>query len=114
MLAGSPAIEPATDAAPDLVLLPGFVDLQVNGIDDVDVATADGDDWTRLDRLLVQQGVTSWCPTLVTMPLDRYAAPLQRIAEAIDRPAGWSADDRRRAPGRPVPGRRPPAPTGPS
>ena len=70
-----------------MVLLPGFVDLQVNGIDDTDVATADGDDWTRLDGLLVQQGVTSWCPTLITMPLDRYAAPLQRIATAIDRPA---------------------------
>ena len=81
------AIEAATVPAPDLVLVPGFVDLQVNGIDDVDVATAEGDAWTRLDRLLVQQGVTTWCPTLVTMPLDRYAAPLERIAEAIARPA---------------------------
>ena len=29
--------------------VPGFVDLQVNGIDDVDVAEAAGDDWDRLD-----------------------------------------------------------------
>jgi N-acetylglucosamine-6-phosphate deacetylase len=79
-------IEPASTATPDLVLLPGFVDLQVNGIDDVDVATADGDDWARLDALLLAQGVTSWCPTLITMPLDRYEAPLRRIAAAIDRP----------------------------
>jgi N-acetylglucosamine-6-phosphate deacetylase len=80
------AIEPSAAPAPDLVLLPGFVDLQVNGIDDVDVATADGDDWARLDHLLVAQGVTSWCPTLITMPLHRYAAPLGRIAAAIARP----------------------------
>jgi N-acetylglucosamine-6-phosphate deacetylase len=72
---------------PDRVLAPGFVDLQVNGIDDVDVARADGPDWDRLDQLLLAQGVTAWCPTLVTAPLGWYAAPLQRIRDAIDRPA---------------------------
>ena len=69
-------------------LVPGFVDLQVNGIDTVDVATARGDEWDTLDRLLLAQGVTTWCPTLITMPLDRFAAPLARIAEAMARPAG--------------------------
>lgn len=82
------AIESLPDAtsAPDIWLVPGFVDLQVNGIDDVDVATADGDDWDRLDSLLSAQGVTTWCPTLVTMPLATYDAPLARIAAAIGRP----------------------------
>lgn len=68
-------------------LVPGFVDLQVNGIDTVDVTTARDGDWDTLDRLLLAQGVTTWCPTLVTMPLDRFAAPLARIAEAMVRPA---------------------------
>ncbi len=68
-------------------LVPGFVDLQVNGIDDVDVAHARGADWDRLDQLLLAQGVTTWCPTLVTMPLDRYERPLRRIADAMARPA---------------------------
>ncbi len=81
------AVESAAGPVPDLTLVPGFVDLQVNGIDDVDISTADGNDWTRLDHLLLQQGVTSWCPTLVTMPLDGYGAPLGRIAAAMDRPA---------------------------
>jgi N-acetylglucosamine-6-phosphate deacetylase len=62
-----------------------LVDLQVNGIDDVDCATADGADWERLDRLLLAHGVTTWCPTLVTMPLVRYAEPLARIGAAIGR-----------------------------
>jgi N-acetylglucosamine-6-phosphate deacetylase len=79
-------VGPTTGAVPDRVLVPGLVDLQVNGIDDVDVATADGADWERLDGLLVAQGVTTWCPTLVTAPLDRYALPLARIAEAAARP----------------------------
>lgn len=72
-------------SAPTRRLVPGFVDLQVNGIDDIDVATADGNDWDRLDQLLLAQGVTSWCPTLVTSPLTAYARPLARIAEAARR-----------------------------
>ncbi len=63
-------------------LVPGFVDLQVNGLDDIDVSRADGRDWIRIGELLIEQGVTSWCPTLVTAPLSRYDQPLRRIAEA--------------------------------
>ena len=74
--------------APERTLVPGFVDLQVNGIDDVDVATADGDDWDRLDALLAAQGTTTWCPTLVSAPLDSYRGPLARIGAAAARADG--------------------------
>ena len=80
------AIEAVATTRSDRVLVPGFVDLQVNGIDDVNVSTADGADWDRLDQLLLAQGVTTWCPTLVTMPLDRFERPLARLAEAMSRP----------------------------
>ncbi len=80
------AVAATTGAVPDRILAPGLVDVQVNGIDDVDVASAEGGDWERLDRFLLAQGVTTWCPTLVTAPLERYAAPLGRIAEAAARP----------------------------
>jgi N-acetylglucosamine-6-phosphate deacetylase len=79
------AIEPFGAAAPDRLLAPGFVDLQVNGIDDIDVATAGGDDWAVLDRHLLAQGVTTWCPTLITSRLTAYPAPLERIATAMAR-----------------------------
>ena len=79
------AVDAVTKGATDRTIVPGFVDLQVNGIGDVDVATADGSDWEQLDHLLLAQGVTTWCPTLVTMPLDRYARPLDRIAAAMAR-----------------------------
>jgi N-acetylglucosamine-6-phosphate deacetylase len=75
-------------SAPDRVLAPGFVDLQVNGHDDVNCATADGADWDRMDGLLVAQGVTAWCPTLVTAPLERFASPLERIGAAMTTRAG--------------------------
>lgn len=84
-------VRPTTGVAPDRVLCPGFVDLQVNGHDDVHCATAVGDAWERMDALLVAQGVTAWCPTLVTAPLDAFAQPLERIATAAARPL---ADDR--------------------
>jgi N-acetylglucosamine-6-phosphate deacetylase len=80
------AIEPAADALgpseSGRILVPGFVDLQVNGIDDVDVARAHGADWDRLDQLLLAQGVTSWCATLVTSPITAYGAALERIEQA--------------------------------
>src|SRR5262245_56598992 len=79
------AIEPTSGPVPDRTLAPGFVDLQVNGIGAVDVAAAEGGDWDELDRALLAQGVTTWCPTLVTAPLDSYAAPLERIAAAAIR-----------------------------
>lgn len=72
--------------APERVLCPGFVDLQVNGHADVDVATASGEDWDRIDQLLFDQGVTLWCPTITTAPLDFYPERLDRIAAAAARP----------------------------
>jgi N-acetylglucosamine-6-phosphate deacetylase len=72
------AVEPV-DAAPDQTLSPGFVDVQVNGVDDIDVASARDSDWDRLDALLERSGVTTWCPTLVTAPLDEMAARAARV-----------------------------------
>ncbi|HUQ38740.1 MAG TPA: amidohydrolase family protein [Acidimicrobiales bacterium] len=80
------ALRPARGAVPERTLVPGFVDLQVNGIGAIDVATADGGDWDELDQLLLAQGVTAWCPTLVTAPLERYGPALDRIAAATRRP----------------------------
>lgn len=86
------ALRPLADGAqPAWTLVPGFVDLQVNGIDDLDVAAARGDEWERFDRALIEQGVTAWCPTLVSAPLAAYAAPLTRIAAAAERPGARPA-----------------------
>lgn len=79
------AVVDATGPVDDVVVAPGFVDLQVNGVLDLDCATADGDEWDELGRLQAAAGVTAWLPTLVTMPLEDYAAPLARIAAAMAR-----------------------------
>lgn len=81
-------IRSATGPPDHHCLVPGLVDLQVNGHDDIDVAGADGADWDRLGQLLLDQGVTAWCPTLVTAELPATAAALARVAEAADRSEG--------------------------
>ncbi len=78
------AVEPCS--SPEFALVaPGFVDLQVNGHDDVDVATADDEGWHRLGRVLRAQGVTTWLPTLISAPTDvldaRIAALRPRLGE---------------------------------
>jgi N-acetylglucosamine-6-phosphate deacetylase len=77
-----------SDPTPARILAPGFIDLQVNGIGAIDVAVAANADWDELDARLLAQGVTTWCPTLVSAPLDRFSAPLERIATAAARSDG--------------------------
>jgi N-acetylglucosamine-6-phosphate deacetylase len=69
------------DAGPAL-LAPGFLDLQVNGVDDVDFFSADPDGWRRAGRAQLDEGVTAYCPTLVTAPIDEYGAALERARAA--------------------------------
>lgn len=68
------------------LLVPGLIDLQVNGIGPVDVAHAAIGEWPALDEALLSGGVTSWCPTIISQPLDAYRRPLDTIAEAAARP----------------------------
>jgi N-acetylglucosamine-6-phosphate deacetylase len=75
----------------DSLLVPGLLDLQVNGVGDVDLAVADEDGWRRAGDALLGSGTTGYCPTLVTAPLDTYAPALERLArvratQAVSRP----------------------------
>jgi N-acetylglucosamine-6-phosphate deacetylase len=68
----------------DVVLAPGFVDLQVNGIGAVDFWRATAAEWRAAGARLLAAGVTSYLPTLVSAPRDRYPDALARMAEARD------------------------------
>lgn len=73
-------IEPPNPAErPDVVvheISPGLIDWQVNGVGTDDVWTAlltdDLDAFGRIGSALLDHGVTTWCPTLVSAPLARY------------------------------------------
>ncbi len=78
----------------DVVLAPGFVDLQVNGIGAVDLIDASPEGWAEVGRTLLRHGTTAYCPTFVTAPFDAYAPALRRAADA--QRAASDADDQAR------------------
>ena len=59
--------------------VPGFVDLQVNGFAGVDFLRADAEGFRRAGEALLESGVTSYLPTLVTAPEDTLLAALAEI-----------------------------------
>jgi len=63
-------------ALPDGYLLPGFVDLQVNGYFGVELQVADGSAWGMVAARLPATGTTALLPTLITAPVDSLAAAL--------------------------------------
>lgn len=65
---------------------PGLVDLQVNGLDGVDLVTADADGYRLVGERLLGGGVTSYVPTFVTGPEDRVKAALRGMTAGDDGP----------------------------
>jgi N-acetylglucosamine-6-phosphate deacetylase len=53
------------------IAIPGFVDLQVNGFGGVDFLDADAEGYRRAGEALLETGVTSYLPTLITSPSRR-------------------------------------------
>jgi N-acetylglucosamine-6-phosphate deacetylase len=71
----------ATDVG-DAILAPGFIDIQINGIADVDFSRMDDGGYARAASLLLQHGVTTFLPTLISAPLPAMAASLDALADA--------------------------------
>ena len=77
------SIEPS-DASSDYIL-PGFIDLQVNGSHGIDVMSASADGIIEISQKLAREGTTAWLPTAVTSPIDHIEKVHGAIAEAIER-----------------------------
>jgi N-acetylglucosamine-6-phosphate deacetylase len=77
------ALDPASDAGDDYIL-PGFVDLQVNGSHGIDVMNASADTLATLSRHLAREGTTAWMPTAVTAPIEKIAQVHDSIATAFE------------------------------
>ncbi len=69
----------------DGLLVPGFVDLQVNGYYGVELQQADASAWAAVAGRLPETGTTSFLPTLITAPVGDLAATLRQAA-------GFTAD----------------------
>ncbi len=82
---GVGALPPGADATDRLTLptgylLPGFVDLQVNGYFGEDFQTAEAEPWAAVAGQLPSTGTTAFLPTLITAPLGSLATALRAIA----------------------------------
>ena len=70
-------------AQPGLFLSPGWLDIQVNGFGGIDLNAPDlrPEGVQVITRRLQQEGVTGWCPTIITGPPER----IRHSLEVIDR-----------------------------
>jgi len=65
----------------DGFLVPGFVDLQVNGYFGVELAAGDHAGWSTVASRLPETGTTAFLPTFITSPMPDLLASLRRAAE---------------------------------
>ena len=65
------------------MLLPGLVDLQVNGYYGVEFGPADADGWALVAQRLPETGTTAFQPTFITQPLGELAAALRAAGKII-------------------------------
>lgn len=85
-------LEPITDwdeqAAADGVLLPGLVDLQVNGFNGIDFNDPDlrADAVLNVAEQLWAQGVTGFCPTTISGPLEAIGHTIRTVQSARSAP----------------------------
>ncbi len=67
-------------------VVPGFVDLQVNGGWGIDFASNPEGIW-EVGQRLASTGVTAWLPTLISSPKERWR---EAFAALANRPVDWS------------------------
>lgn len=76
------SVEPAGGADAIDYIVPGFIDLQVNGAGATDVMSASAGELFALSTELAHTGTTAWLATAITSPLVRIEAVAASIAEA--------------------------------
>jgi N-acetylglucosamine-6-phosphate deacetylase len=82
-----PAGEEDLLAFPDGILIPGLIDLQVNGGAGVDCLRCGLEDYDVLGRYLAATGVTAYLPTIMSAPLEEMRRAVKVAAAAMARRA---------------------------
>ena len=67
----------------DAILTPGLIDIHIHGGAGHDVMDASDDGLAAIERLMLRHGVTSYCPTTVTAPIDQTLRALEALGRAI-------------------------------
>jgi N-acetylglucosamine-6-phosphate deacetylase len=69
----------------DSILTPGLIDIHVHGGAGHDVMEGTEESLAAIERSMVRYGVTSYCPTTVTAPLDQTLRSLENLGKAAKR-----------------------------
>lgn len=67
------------------VLVPGLVDIHIHGAAGHDVMEATPEALGAIERFLAAHGVTSYCPTTITAPVDLTLSVLDQLADWIEK-----------------------------
>lgn len=89
VVAGRPGSDDV-DLMHDGYLAPGLVDLHVNGAGGHS-ATGDDAGLDALERRLLEAGITSYLPTVITLPADLRVAAIERLARRVADPGSPAA-----------------------
>jgi N-acetylglucosamine-6-phosphate deacetylase len=82
----------------DAVLAPGLIDIHVHGGAGHDVMEGSDESLAAVERLMRLYGVTSYCPTTVTAPVDATLRSLDALGKAIEHTVAGSGDGTRARP----------------
>ena len=67
----------------DAILAPGLIDIHIHGGAGHDVMEGDDATLAAIERFMVRHGVTSYCPTTVTAPIDKTLHALDALGNAV-------------------------------
>jgi N-acetylglucosamine-6-phosphate deacetylase len=68
----------------DAILTPGLIDIHIHGGAGHDVMEGSAEGLAAIERLLARHGVTSYCPTTVTAPVDVTLTSLEKLALSVE------------------------------
>ncbi len=72
--------------ASGLTAVPGFVDVHIHGCDGEDASNGTTEAIRTMARFLLKKGVTSFCPTTMTLPEESIARSLAAAKECMEHP----------------------------
>nr|WP_319489100.1 N-acetylglucosamine-6-phosphate deacetylase [uncultured Caproiciproducens sp.] len=73
------------------VIVPGFVDIHIHGCVGADTCDADPDGLAKMCAHLVQEGITSFCPTTMTVSHELIGKSLASVRECMAHPPKGAA-----------------------
>ncbi len=72
----------------DKIILPGFIDIHIHGCNMADATDGNKDSVLKMSRWLAENGVTSFCPTTMTLSVDTLKKCFGYVADAMGKEEG--------------------------